>query len=125
MTYAEFQEHWEIESDKERTKYDSKPISELIADVEARRLGNYFQIWYSLGARATLEDIKWTFFDVLKTDLDYLIRYHCAKALISIARLYTTGIRPEELSGRNKFNVDENLSKVQQDLEKILGKRNL
>jgi|SRR5277367_3139461 len=125
MSYAEFQDHWEKEADKERENYDSRTINELVADVKANRFGKYYQIWYSLGARAKLKDIEWTFYDVLKSNLDYLIRYHCAKALISIAGLYTTGIRPEELSAENTFDVKQNLLKVQEQLEEKLGKRNI
>ena len=55
MTYEQFQQQWESEADRERRKYDSRTVSDLLKDIRRERFGEYYQIWYSLGARATLD----------------------------------------------------------------------
>lgn len=124
-TYAEFQERWEKESRKERARYDSVPFATLIEDIRARRFGDYYQIWYSLSARAKLQDIGWLLFDILQSNEDYLIRYHCASALISIAGLYSEGFRPEKLSAIAKYPVDRYLEEVRKILLRTLGNKPL
>jgi hypothetical protein len=52
MTYAEFQERFEGGGALERHQFDAMPIAALISEIRAGRLGRYYQIWYSLGARA-------------------------------------------------------------------------
>ena len=123
MTYAKFQECFEQEAGKEKERYDSLPVSQLIADIASRKFGGYFQIWYSLAERAKVLDVGWLLFDILRSDEEYLTRYHCAAAVISIAGLYSDGFRAEQLSARPKYRVDERLEEVKEILERQLGRR--
>jgi len=123
MTYAEFQERYEQEAGKEKDRYDSLTVSSLVEDIRSRRFGEYFQIWYSLGRRAKLPEVGWLLFDILQSSEDYLIRYHYASALISVAELYADGFHPEKLSAREKYPADQHLEEVREILERKLGKR--
>lgn len=107
--YEQFQEHWEQEADKARKQYDACSVSELLAEICAKRYGRHFQIWYSLGARASLSEAGLILFRVLESQADYLVRNHCAAALISIAGAYADGYRPKQLSACQTQRVSENL----------------
>lgn len=98
MTYGEFQERYEEEGGKERARYDARPVADLLADIRAGRFSDQYQIWYSLGARATLAEAGPTLLAVLESDLEYLHRYHCAAALIAIAQLDPKIYEPATLS---------------------------
>jgi len=117
MSYAQFQEHWEQEADKERERYDARPVSELLADIRAGKYGNYYQIWPSLGTRAKLAEAGSLLFSILESPADYLIRYHCAAALISIAGVYADGYRPEQLSAHKTQRVTEHLEALRKKVQ--------
>jgi hypothetical protein len=123
MNDTEFQERWERDAERERARYDARPVPELVADIKAGRLGDYCQIWPSLGARATLAEVNWVLYDILQSELDQLNRYHCAQALVAIAGLYAGGVRPEELTARDRFDVNQRLAELRTLLEKKLGDR--
>ena len=120
MTYAEFQDRWEQEAERERRAYDAQPVSALLNDIEQGSYGQYYQIWSSLGARARLEEVRWRLFDLLSSNADYLVRNHCAEALIAIAGL---DLQPEHLSARGVHPVDQHLATVARLLEARLGPR--
>lgn len=117
MSYGQFVEHWEQEAKSERARYDSCAVSELLADVRAGRFGSYYQIWHSIGARACLAEAGSLLADVLESDADYLHRYHCAEALISIGRGDSEGFRPEELSVHGMYPVRERVAELRQRLQ--------
>ena len=117
MSYAEFQEHWELLSEKERSRYGARSVSELLADVRAGRFGDYYQLWHSIGARASLAEAGSLLADILESDTDYLNRYHCAAALISIGRVHSEGFRPEQLSAHETYPVRERLSELRARLQ--------
>jgi len=112
MSYGQFQEQWEQEAEKERAGYDSRPVSALLTDVRAGRFGSYYQLWHSIGARGSLAEAGSLLADVLESDADYLHRYHCAAALITIGRVHSEGFRPEQLSARETYPVRERLTEL-------------
>ena len=117
MSYAEFQEHFEVEAGKERERYDARPVTDLLTDVRGGHFGSYYQIWHSIGARASLADAGSQLADILESDADYLHRYHCAAALISVGRVYADGYRPEQLSARERYPVRERLAELRQKFQ--------
>ena len=117
MSYAEYQEHFEQEAGKERERYDARSVAELLTDIRAGRFGSYYQIWHSVGARASLADAGSLLADILESDADYLHRYHCASALISIGRVYSDGYRPEQLSARETYPVCERVAELRKRLQ--------
>src|SRR5580704_504177 len=117
MSYAEFQEHWEQEAGKERERYDARPVTELLADIRAGRFGEYYRIWYSLGARATLAEAGSVLFGILESQANYLTRYHSAAALISIAGVDAEGFSPVQLSAHRTQRVAENLAALREKLQ--------
>jgi hypothetical protein len=116
-SYAQFQEHWEQEAGKERERYDARPVIELLADIRAGHFGSYYQIWYSLGSRATLAEAGSLLFSILESSADYLVRYHCAAALISVAGVYADGYRPEQLSAHQTQRVAEHLAALREKIQ--------
>lgn len=84
MSYADWREEYDQHADVERAQLDKVPIHDLYARVQARDLGDCYQIWGTIAARANLTEVGWMLFDVLESDLDYLHRYHCADALLHL-----------------------------------------
>src|SRR5262245_41132104 len=117
MSYAQFQEHWEREAEKERARYDARAVSALLADVRAGRFGDYYQLWHSIGARASLAEAGSLLADILESDADYLNRYHCAAALIAIGQVHSEGFRPEQLSAHETYPVRERLIELRARLK--------
>ncbi|MBK8035653.1 MAG: hypothetical protein IPK22_00740 [Verrucomicrobiaceae bacterium] len=112
MTYDEFQQRYEDEAGKDRNRYDAFPVSELLSEVRAGRLGERYQIWYSIGARASLAEAGSVMLDVLESDFDYLNRYHCAAALIAIAKLDPKTYEPAHFSANNVRPLRERLEEL-------------
>ena len=109
MTYAEFQADWEREAHAEYEAYMRRPSEALISDAEYSRYGEYYQLWRAIAARTTLASAGKVLFDVLHRDDPYLVRYHAAKALLSL--LGTTEFEPVDLSG-NRPRRAANLERV-------------
>jgi hypothetical protein len=120
MTYAEFQEHWEKASSAERQQYESVPIEKLISLVENHDYGKYYQIWPVLGSKAAIEDVGPLLVEILKSDIDYLTRYHCAGCLLMIFNPFPSLFRPEKLSAREKYYVDQHIEEYEEEMKKKL-----
>src|SRR2546425_284010 len=118
MTYAEFQERWEIEAGKEYDHYMTLEASDLASRVQRRDFGQYFSIWRAVAAKCRLAEVQDAMLGVLRSDLDYLIRYHCAEALVSLSGGYSDGFRAVELSGREKYDVERRLTEFASFLKK-------
>jgi hypothetical protein len=118
MTYAEFQERWEIEAGKEYDHYMTLEAGDLASHVQLGEFGQYFSIWRAVAARCRLADVQDAMMRILRSDMDYLIRYHCAEALISLSGAYSNGFRAVQLSGREKYEVDRHLAEFALFLEK-------
>ena len=122
MTYAEFQEHWEKASISEKQKYDAELIDKLISLVENHNYGDYYQIWYSLGSRAKIENVGPLLINILKSDEEYLTRYHCASCLLMIFNPFPNVFKPEKLSAREKYYVDLHIEEYAEEMNKELKK---
>lgn len=115
---------WAHAAKEERDRCDARSVDELVAEIRAGNYGRVYQIWSSLTARASLQQVGWLFFDLLNSDADYLIRYHCANALFSIGHLHEHGFRDGgELSVSTRYPVDKNLARLREVLELKLGPR--
>ncbi len=114
MSYAEFQEHFEKAAGEEKARYDAVPVSILLAEIRARRFGEYYQIWHSVAERATAAEAANDLLHVLESDADYLNRYHCASALISVAGLGAAGWTAEKLSVAARFPIHQNLREIRE-----------
>lgn len=110
-SYAQFQEYYELYAQQERDSCDARPVLALLADVEAQRLGTYYQIWYSIGARAKPAEANSRLLAFLASTADSLHRYHCAAALIAVNQPILAGWQPQELSG-HVYPVAQNLEKI-------------
>jgi len=109
---------------EEFARCNTRSVSDLIADIKAGQFGRHYQIWRSLGARASLEEVGWVLYDVLNSDIDSIERYHCANALFSIGRLHEEGFGNYlEFWDKRNYPVDENLAELRQVLERKLGPR--
>jgi hypothetical protein len=112
MTYGEFQQRYEDDAGRDRKRFDARPVGELLREVRAGRLGEHYQIWYSIGARASLAEAGPTLLAVLESDIDYLHRYHCAAALISIARMNPETYDPADFSAKDVRPLRERLEEL-------------
>ena len=121
MTYAEFQEQFEKASIEEKARYDAMPLAQVLKEIHAGRYGTNYQIWYSVAPRATIKDIGWLFYRILESKDDCLVCYHCAAALLSVFNPFPDVLKPEKLSGRKKYNVDQHLAEYRDCLEKQIG----
>lgn len=121
MTYAQFQERFEKASIEEKARYDAMPLAQMLEEIRAGRYGTNYQIWHSVAPRATITDIGWLFYHILESDTDYLNRYHCAAALLRIFNPFPDVLKPEKLTGRKKYNVDQHLAEYRDRLEEQIG----
>lgn len=117
MTYAEFQESWEIEAGKESDSYMALSPADLSRKIHHGEYGQYFTIWRAVAAKCDLSAVEDKMLEILKSDLDYLIRYHCAEALISLSGGHCDGFLAVQLSGREKYDVDRHLREFQDYLK--------
>jgi hypothetical protein len=119
MTYAEFQAHWEREAASEYDGYLAQPAAALVAEVRARRYGEYYQLWRAVAARATLDQAGNLLLEVLRRNEPYLVRYHAASALLAL--LGTKEFDPVELSAEARPEIAANLEAVETLLRRRLA----
>jgi hypothetical protein len=113
MDYAEFQEYWEKEADKEYELYMSKSVSELKELLKKRKVGEYYQIWRAIADKATVEEMGWDLYNYLKAGGIYLNKYHCAKALLKLTDASLMGISEGMLTNQEKFDVERYLTFIE------------
>jgi hypothetical protein len=85
-----WRERYEIEAASELAEYEQKSLDVLFNQIRSRQYGRYFSLWRAIASRAQLEQAGWLLFEVLQTESDYLQRYHCAGALLSLMGLNRT-----------------------------------
>jgi hypothetical protein len=83
-----WQEMWEEFALLERNKYEAMETESLLADVSAGIWGNYYTIWYVTAEKASASEAAPVLLKVLRTDSDYLYRYHAASALLQLTGLH-------------------------------------
>ena len=115
-----WQDHWEAAAGEERQAYDSRPLQELLDALQNGYFGGYFNLPYSIAARASLAEAGWPLYDVLRRDVDYLHRYHCAAALLKL--LGETPWEAVHLSA-TIHDLNKNLADLQRLLEERIGPR--
>ncbi len=120
MNSNDWRDKWEQDATAERRRQDKTPVAQLLADIQHKKFGEHYGIWYSVGERATLQQAGWILFNILQSDVDYLHRYHCAAALIKLAWLKQ--FEPVQLSGGN-HPYRENLQRVEEILKEQLGSK--
>ena len=111
-SYEEFQERYEADGDAERRAYSAMPLASLLERVRGRVYGANYQLWPAIASKATLDEAGWVLFDVLTSDADYLVRYHCADALIKIAGRKLRGMTAVMLSGGKGHGTPQHLETV-------------
>jgi len=112
---------WEEHSAAERKTFNSTPVDSLIEMVAEGRYGNYYTIWYSIAERAALEQAGTTLIQILHLDIDYLYRYHCAAALLSL--MDEKDFQPVDLSAEHPGKV-MNLKTIAKRLDDMPGTEN-
>jgi hypothetical protein len=118
MAAADRREQWDRAAEAEGNRYDAMPVADLIRNIRAGRIGRYYSIWYSLARRSSLADAGWTLFNVLESRAPYLVRYHCAAALITL--LKDINVKPVELSA-SRFPLSDNLARIGHAVEMQIG----
>jgi len=101
----------------EKQAYDAKPVTELLAAIQARSIGHYHSIWYSLAERATPDQADKILLAFLRSYPKSLDAYHCATALLSIhGELFNSYFKAERLSHINKEKREWYLCEFQKDI---------
>ncbi len=118
MSYAQFQEHWEKAADAELAEYRNRPAQALLAEIARGSYGSYYQIWYALQGRTTIDEAGALLLSVLRSQADYLVRYHCATLLLSLYNPFPDVLTPVKLSGRDKYRVDRHLDEYEEALHR-------
>lgn len=104
----DWRERYEIEAASELATFDQEPVYELLDRVANRMYGKYFSLWRSIAQRAELEQAGWLLFEVLQTEPEYLQRYHCAAALLTLMGLdRTDAVRYSADSADRHTNLDD------------------
>ncbi len=111
---------WEEYAKEERRTFDSMPVGELLSRVKNGNYGVYYSIWYSITEKATLEQAGKILLEVLHRNIRYLLRYHCAYALLKL--MDEEGIQPVDLSA-DRPEQDDLLKKIEKQLEAQLNDR--
>lgn len=106
---------WEQHAQAEREALERRPIGDLLDDARDGRWGDYYNLWDVIADRATLAQAGWILMDVLESNVDYLIRYHCAEALIRLMQL--SDVEPVQLSADWPTRPDR-LARVKAELRR-------
>jgi HEAT repeat protein len=75
-----------------------------------------------LGSRARIENVGPLLISILKSDEDYFARYHCASCLLMIFNPFPHLFRPEKLSAREKYYVDQHIEEYEEEMNNKLQK---
>jgi hypothetical protein len=82
-----WRDRWEFEAKRETENYSKQSEQALLERVQRGNLGSYYQIWYQLGRKGTLENSALILVEFLQQhpgDNYMHHRYHCAGALLKI-----------------------------------------
>lgn len=112
MTYAEFQERWDIEAEHELERYMAMSPEDLARRVQGGDYGSYHTLWTAITRKCGLADVQETLMRILRSDEEYLPRYHCARALIALSSAADAGFTPVQLSARGLHDVDARLDEL-------------
>jgi hypothetical protein len=115
---SDWRKEWEWHADAEQARHDAMGAAELLANVCARRWGDYHTIWYAIAKRADLADAAWPLFSILESNAEYLDRYHCAAALLQL--LGCSDWEPVELSA-TRFPLADNLARLRSMIVARIG----
>lgn len=111
MTYGEFQDRWEQEAERELREFGRLSSAELVHRLSDGQFGNHFTFWRVVADKCELADVYKPMLGLLRSKADYLIRYHCADALIRLARVQ--GFEPIHLSANGPWNMDARLCEME------------
>lgn len=111
MTYGEFQERWEQEAERELGELGRLSPAQLVQKLADGQFGNHFTFWRVVADKCELADVYEPMLGLIRSNADYLIRYHCADALIQLARVQ--GFEPIHLSANGPWNMNARLGEVE------------
>ncbi len=111
LTYGEFQDRWEQEAERELSEFGRLSSAELAQRLSDGQYGVHFTFWRVLADKCKLVDVFEPMLRLLRSNADYLIRYHCADALIRLASVQ--GFEPIHLSANGPWNMDARLSEME------------
>ncbi len=109
MTYAEYQEHFENEADKNFNYYCQRTEDELLRFANKKQWDSTYQLWRAIGTIGTVKSIEPLFKIVSNLKVEYLIRYHAATALFKLA-----GIQDEEFLGMVQYGRNSKRQEINQ-----------
>lgn len=109
-----WQEQWELHSEAERLEYSKMDTDKLLELIHRKLWGSYYRIWYALAEKTDAKRGIPLLIKCLKSDSDFLYRYHAAAALLKITGI--TGYEPVDLGGTHS-DVKGNIARLEAILE--------
>lgn len=116
-----WQDLWEEGARDEFDRFSALPLAELLRYVEIGYFGNYYRLWYAIAAKNDAVRAGPVLFASLTSDAEYLQKYHCAQALLSL--LGISGIQPVDLALRETANHDRHMGEVRAKLDELIRNR--
>lgn len=109
MSYEEFQQAFEAESDRLFQHYARLSEDELLDLIEHKKWDTNYQIWQAIATNGSKKACQ-PLYDVVKDmNNDYLHRYHACNALFALA-----GIADEEFKGIVQYGLNKNRERADQ-----------
>ncbi len=126
-----WRERWEVESRREFEKYKNQDIGVLLEAVKNGRTGKYYQFWYALEKKGSIQNSAMVLWEYLRDhpgESNMLNRYHCAHALFHVIGMSDPA---SELELHKKVQWDhdgenarqEALVELKEIIEKLLAER--
>jgi hypothetical protein len=84
MGSKDWRENWEAAASTEHQSLGALPLEALMTRVNTNALGSYYGIWDAIALKADLRTVGWRLFSFLRSEGDYLHRYHCARTLLGL-----------------------------------------
>ncbi len=123
MTYREFRNDYEQESDKWSEKYEQMSELEILSLIEKREWDLTHQIWCSIRNKGTIEKSTPILMKVLrKRFTSFLTRNHCAEALFSITKINDEILKKRVIGSLQRFQLSIDRKNALNELEKRLKK---
>ena len=123
MTYREFRNDFEKESDKWSEKYEQMSELEILSLIENREWDLTYQIWHSIRKKGTIEKSTPVLMKVLrKRFTSFLNRNHCAEALFSITKINDEVLKKRVIGSLQRFRLSVDRKKALNELERRLKK---
>ncbi|MCI0575666.1 MAG: hypothetical protein L0331_05595, partial [Chloroflexi bacterium] len=121
--FTHWKDAWEWHAARTGKKLDAQSEEKLLAQIQAGRYDDYYQIWYSLRKKGSLARCAPLLLAVLrreKGEAAMLTRYHCAAALFYLLGYPDDPIPPLRARAQWAYQGEEARQQAIDELEQLL-----